>query len=423
MSEILKIELLKNFKKDKIFFLLMLINFTSLILVFVTAMNYSIDSSIGLKQYEESYINRRYFNLYPDARETTEINKEDRLKNMIDCYNELSEKFMYDASYNHPLFIEKNIFKGNETFLDGYEDGYADKDSEYLGVKGYLIGKYFKDVENVEMESGRYFLDDEFKYSESRGLPVILGADYKEFYNIGDYFELDYCGKINVYVIGFLKDDAFILDNNNKVYLNRYMLIPSFDIEYNELSNDEEKKMMDFHYDVKLMGRLVLNRDELDKKNEFQDILNKYKLYSYYLYNKTESAEKVYYEQQENAMVMKGLALIIFIFTLISLMISMISKVYKNIKKYSIHILIGARPSRVMKFVLIESIVIYFLSSIISIIILFIMYRLGLNPYVFDIRIWTSIIVGIFILIIVSYYAILKKIKTMGISQLLRRND
>ena len=90
---------------------------------------------------------------------------------------------------------------------------------------------------------------------------------------------------------------------------------------------------------------------------------------------------------------------------------------------YSIHILIGARPSRVMKFVLIESIVIYFLSSIISIIILFIMYRLGLNPYVFDIRIWTSIIVGIFILIIVSYYAILKKIKTMGISQLLRRND
>lgn len=423
MFEILKIELLKNIKKDKIFFILMLLSFSSLIIVFALAMNHLIDGKARLKEYEEAYLNTTYYNLYPDPQFSRKLEVEDRLEDMIDCYNEISKKFVYDDSYNEPIFFKSNMYKGNEKFLDGYEEGRASPDSEYLNLKGYRIGKYFYDIEKPQIESGRYFTQDEFKFLEGDIMPVILGSEYKEIYNIGDTFKVQYSGEKSVEVIGFFRENTFILEENKKVYLDRYISVPSFDIEYKNFDNKEEQSMMEFHYYTKLNGRLLLKNNELERISDFQKILNNHKLYDFYLYNRSESASKVYYSQLESTKIISGLAIIIFIFTFVSLITAMISKVYKNVKKYSIHILIGARPSRVMKFVLFESIIIYFLSILIAIGFLLILNKLGLNPYIFDIRIWITIVVFILVIIMISYYIILNKIKSIGISQLLRRND
>jgi len=138
----------------------------------------------------------------------------------------------------HHQFISIRNFRGSIIFDYNYEFRHIPEIAEFIG--SYLIEEeWYMDVNSLQMNQqsfeffdlaileGEGFLWENIHYSDHR-IPILLGADYRGIYEIGDTLEgIFYFTHFEFEVVGFLEvNSTLFYFNDPEYYLDRYIIIP-----------------------------------------------------------------------------------------------------------------------------------------------------------------------------------------------------
>ena len=251
-------ELYLSFRKNFIInILISIFTFFSLSLFFVLLF-FTVQTRVTADQIDNIIDNKRIFHLMEDWREFDQFyGRDDALERLKEFYyNTLinTDDFLTVNLAAHPIEINVDEFKGDETFQYLFEEGLQG------GALGDSGGNHFYQIESFqvslsgwelfpfEMEWGRGFVEDDFGIFKGGSIPVVLGHNYSGIYNIGDRFSAYYkMMDFEFEVVGILARDQSLFNiNDGYVYLDKYMIIPYQSFENPQ--NEEERRFQTFEY-------------------------------------------------------------------------------------------------------------------------------------------------------------------------------
>ena len=183
------------------------------------------------------------------------------LNELKDAYKEIKNLDYYEVNNQFLEITNKTI---PDEFLYGYEYGNIVKQKNKEGNIVYQT-KCFQLSENcfsrfdITVEEGRIFCDEDMICNSTKSIPMIVGSEYAADLKIGDILVGKYIqNELTYEVIGILDKDANINLGGKEVNLDRYLLIPSFDM-MTVPKNESEELFQVRHYANKLSGKLYYN--------------------------------------------------------------------------------------------------------------------------------------------------------------------
>lgn len=185
-----------------------------------------------------------------------------RLNNLKDFYVAFSNNpnYIYLDKVDQTIYMKDT--PDTDKFFDGYEKGnYYDDEfgNRYYPFYNCTINLTTQNYYNFKVTEGRLFNSEDFKYGDT--IPVILGYDYKDYYNIGDVFTGNYLKcYFNYEVIGILDKNTSITLQNKVVFLDRYIISPSVTVP-NAPQTHDELFYQSASYLQKLEGTVILSED------------------------------------------------------------------------------------------------------------------------------------------------------------------
>lgn len=142
-------------------------------------------------------------------------------------YNQLnlSEDFDILTSFNQ--CIEVTDFKGDNNFYYNSEEFIETHPSSKVNIKSLQLNQKAYLFYNIEVDDNIEISWDDISY-EDKSIPILLGSDYKKYYNYGDIISGNYYSKdMNFEVIGFLKNNCSIKYKSiHDINIDTYMIIP-----------------------------------------------------------------------------------------------------------------------------------------------------------------------------------------------------
>lgn len=181
----------------------------------------------------------------------------DELKN---AYTHLSSLDYYEIS-NQYLEITYPSIKTE--CLYGYEYGNAEtrtqNGSTIYPTKCFQISENCCSLFEITIAEGRTFCAEDMNYVTNKIIPVIAGHEFSSNLKIGDNLEGLYIQEnLTCQVVGILKEGSNINLGGQKVCLDTYLLIPSFNMSLDPI--DERDDLFQVrHYANKLSGKLHYN--------------------------------------------------------------------------------------------------------------------------------------------------------------------
>lgn len=150
----------------------------------------------------ETFIGQNNYNVTLIGKEPT-IEEIARFNQVLQKNDQLT---VYTAS---PISVFIQNFSGDEAFTP--ENTKAD--GEYMPVYGLQVNAVAKKLNQLEMDAGRFFKNEDFQNYNGKGvLPVVLGSDFYQLYDIGDILNMRVYGQnIQAEIIGFLKSEQTIV--------------------------------------------------------------------------------------------------------------------------------------------------------------------------------------------------------------------
>lgn len=277
---------------------------------------------------KEKYQDKSLFQLrhqYLGEKEDEFLEESESLHKVKEFYNLINSSTKFKVLNASQLPIYTNI-NTDETFFDGYEDGYEQTSFKYndiifYGLKSFQVNMNSYRFFDLETQSGRGFKEQDFNLESNENfIPIILGDSYKDMMDINDEIKIDYFGRIyTAKVIGFLKPNSSILSYNYvDTNLDKYILTPWVNLE-NPLDNKE--------YDFQLknymlrIASFVITEDDTEiissMREEFEHISQKTG-FSEYLF----LGENTYMSDYKNIMLIikENSALIIFVLSIICIL-------------------------------------------------------------------------------------------------------
>ncbi len=290
---------------------------------------------------------------------------------------------------------------------------YLVNDEKYSDVKGLYVDKNYIDNFCLNIEKGRIFEDNEFESYEN--IPIILGANYKGIYNIGDEFKFfDYFTKCErkLKVIGFLKRNSYHYLNGFLGSLDDYVICPFIKIK--DVDEDSDK------YNAAL-GQAILVSDNISEDfNEIREKAIGLGVNNYSIFSATSDIEKVInnLEAGVRSALFKSILMILFI--ALGIIAVKYNQIISNLKLYGIHLLLGASKKDILIRNL-YSVLAYFVIGT-SIGVYFEYFRkCNLTGYSYDYRILIGIMLIYLMVVIVIFYMLYRKISKMEVNQIMKK--
>lgn len=135
----------------------------------------------------------------------------------------------------------------------------------------------FKPLED-KIEFGRYFEEHDFIYDFQGPIPIILGNEYKNYYDLNDVIELNYLFMdFEFNVIGFFEKDTYITFKGTDILLDNYIVMPHFNVSSFPVNQEYESFLQKYYVQknqgfIEVKELLVEGLSHKDKEN----IYNKY---------------------------------------------------------------------------------------------------------------------------------------------------
>ncbi len=288
------------------------------------------------------------------------------LERMKEFCSILNNEFNYLEFDKQALVVRGNFAYKDEFRIDYGMDYFGENDKLGISLLSAQIGKMAYDAFELEnkVAGGRGFEVNDFVF-DNVAVPAILGYEYSGLANIGDTIKFDYLMKgISVKIIGFFKRDTSVTINNEIYFLDKYIVIPSLDVNFEPL-NEEDISFQRILYSLKNWGYIKINdgEDYYAYKNRIDDISNtldlKYVLNEGFVYPYINNISNTMHSS-------KGVFLLVAIL-LFLILSAVFSYIYlwnfnRNKKVYAIHLICGCSFKRIKQRIYLEILIQFIIS-------------------------------------------------------------
>ncbi len=234
-----------------------------------------------------------------------------------------------------------------------------DANNDLSNWKSCYIDKNFFETYPMRLDSGRFFTDEEFELTYEKGsvTPVILGYEFKKYFDIGDVLyawvnqnirDEDSYQKIEI--IGFVAEDStYINKNGSTLYTyNDKIIIPynyrQYD-EYPDMYNTSGGIVSNGMFANGYQGMYILVEKENEKEIMEQlnqilvdnDIAEKITFTKYLV-----SSVAITNNYKDNMNIRMALTYITVLFSFVSIVLVTVNRISSNIRNYAIHLISGA---------------------------------------------------------------------------------
>lgn len=127
---------------------------------------------------------------------------------------------------------------------------------------------------SLEINIGRGFRQEDFSSEKENPIPIILGSDLKDSYNLNDEFWAQYLYEDYLFkVIGFLSPGSQIQRSTGTINLDSYYVMPSVEFTYRPTTETQYISQI-IHRANKTSGKIRVSPENLQEvKNFVLDIL------------------------------------------------------------------------------------------------------------------------------------------------------
>lgn len=298
-----------------------------------------------------------YFELFPvnDSEDTYRlVDMEESVSSFVkdyekvvhlkDFYNELGNNSLIEYYEEIEQPVEVDEFKATEIFRYGYEEQFESDE-----IKQILLNYNSWHNNNLceKIIEGDDLKKSDFVQENYEEIPVILGYEYRDYYNIGDTMDVTLSTDVfgHYKVIGIMNKDTSIWVNDNLVYLDRYIIAPALTIQQ-EPCDYSDLIYQGFLYMQKINGVVKLsdNYSFQEFMVDFERLRIKYNIFDINILNystlETNALKLLLYENSNNLMEMLILmCTYIFISVIVYILIILNSSRYR----FRVYIISGYR--------------------------------------------------------------------------------
>lgn len=432
-------------KNTKIFLLSAFAFMLSCIAVNITLTNF-VMANQEQEAMEESYGNKCYYKINLNGDEEVFRNffgggNAEKIKTVFEQLNKDSLfDYRYEIQNGIEFFSTQNPEYGQEDFplhsqecVYGYEEGEPNVYDNYLQLKGIFADRLFSSEPNIDLEDGKWFEDKDFYVDslEDIHLPVILGNEYRDYYEIGDELTDAHIAteeSITLEVVGFFEKDSFFYDNNNdKILLNRYMVVPSVETTYNYAAKEGElDQFFKYAYDsTKIMNARIIckERDAEEVKSRVNQIFIENQLYELRLTDESSGAKKALEDSKSMAWSSLVISIFVILFSVIVYGIQMYYKILQNKRKYGVFQLNGITRRQIFLLTLTDTLTVFILADFLFVIFWTINANRGFEGL--GLTGWTFVVIPlmeVFILLVMGVLG-MHQIRYLNMSSVLRENE
>lgn len=250
----------------------------------------------------------------------------------------------------------------SDIFLDGYETGEAeysifDMDGEnWYRTKSLQVSESFFNHFKIKTAFGRKFMEEDYLYQKEKKIPVIIGNEYKKYFQIGDSIHCNYLSDdITLEIVGILDSEQFFYDENEKEFksCDRYIILPSMSSETVQYS-DKIRLLL------QLNGTIVSDLGYPKIKEIYEELIKESHIeeYKMYLEDPELAKETINLFEEYSSMTkevskqFKIIITILIIFVIISISNVLCGWMNDKKREYGIYLLCGAKNIQIMGYIL-----------------------------------------------------------------------
>lgn len=298
-----------------------------------------------------------YFELFPvnDSEDTYRlVDMEESVSSFVkdyekvvhlkDFYNELENNSLIEYYEEIEQPVEVDQFKATEIFRYGYEEQFESDE-----IKQILLNYNSWHNNNLceKIIEGDDLKKSDFVQENYEEIPVILGYEYRDYYNIGDTMDVTLSTDVfgHYKVIGIMNKDTSIWVNDNLVYLDRYIIAPALTIQQ-EPCDYSDLIYQGFLYMQKINGVVKLsdNYSFQEFMVDFERLRIKYNIFDINILNystlETNALKLLLYENSNNLM---GMLILMCTYIFISVIVYILIILNSSRYRFRVYIISGYR--------------------------------------------------------------------------------
>ena len=349
------------------------------------------------------------------------LNKEDDFGNRAyEMYKELrnSADFTVCSSQFSNILIKDFCDDDKFYYLTDKEkkydiNPYENVNGKFSDLKGYYVDKGYAEEFPFELSEGRNFTKEDFELEDN--IPVILGAEYKEIYKIGDRFKyFDYKNLVekNIEVVGILKDDCYFFDNGDITTLDDRVICPTEDFKFDDKFANK--------FDNFINSCMIVASDKDSVLKEIREDSSSLGLYTFSLRSCDSDIQFLIDNLGKDCKDSILLSFTIFLFVSIGIITVQLNNIKERLKEFGIHLLIGSskRDIALRNF---YTVAIYLgLGMILGSYFEYFSNKNLYNFFTWDIRgLFIILVIYLILLFIISYFPY-KKIRKLEVNNIIR---
>ncbi|WP_350344573.1 hypothetical protein PRVXT_000995 [Proteinivorax tanatarense] len=349
-----------------------------------------------------------------------------KLQHMYTYLNkQINETFI--SATDHPISIEFGDISDTDIFLQGYESGRPSEPVEkngtkYNSVKAVKVNQQALETFPINnLTDGRLFDKADYENLDFGSIPVLLGAEYEDIFDIGDRIESTYLFyPFTLEVIGFIESNSFLSTRiEPETYVDRYIVLPAQ--KFGEPANEEQFNFLRRYYLHSINGAIYSSEDlayidglikQANDVTGFNNLM--------ILGGMDSQLGAILETMGEQISALLFLTVTLFIICILMLVVLIWKKVQDNYKNIAIHLISGGTMNQIFSYIAGE---ILFIVSVPMIIVLFTvtLFVIGMQPIAILYGALITIIA--LFLMILSLFIIYIKGKRLSISTVLKRGD
>ncbi len=380
------------------------------------------DGLIRLKEFYNKLSDNEYFDF---------VTLKDGIQNIYfasDDMDGIMGKGQYDKFIPHDADISIDQCYNQVKRKDGTTETIVRIKSSQMNYNAYeLFG--------MKLAEGEGWTKDNMTVkSEDYTMPIILGYEYKGYFNIGDTIELslpvsglteydDTC--YNAQVVGILEEDTWIPSHdayNDLVCMDEQIIVPvGMNIEYIPQTKEECIKFASGQYSESICYSMIALKEGVTyqqamlKSNEWSE---NYDVYNLLFTSTSFGMDYLKNETETTVIILSVLTVVMVFFALFCLITSAISRIKKNLRVYAIYMVNGSGILNILIPYLIETFVLFIPAMAINAVLLQEKMYLTRNyaPLILLISMVMIVYIGLSIFIAI-------KLKGIDTEKLMRRRD
>lgn len=334
---------------------IVILTITSL-LVLMFASNLLIQLTHKNEQFDE--LHRNAYGLmdsFIGEEETNFFNSDEGVPKIKAFYHKLNE----EETFDYGVMTRQPIGIADLNLGTSYYHGYGTRPMEFINDNEYSsiqVNDVSLHRSAIDLTEGRFFNEEEYLYEDEKQLPVLIGADFKSYLDIGDEINISYLNReIDFVVVGILDEDSYIVDRNHStVFLNKHFVLPAIDIvdDFNGVGRTFQQRVYLQHTN----GIIYSDLTAIAIVDKIQRLSNELGIEPHYILLNVPNINLLGLETRAIVVIFSIISTLLLIVSIIITMLNLLSKTDIMMRNYAIHYISGARKRTLGSFIMLEMI-------------------------------------------------------------------